>query len=89
MNCRIPDVFHVKSQHARDIAVELVRDIALRGRQCLYLDPAGAVQVSAHLLDIPGPFSLVGVYDDAATVGEITADLLEMQRTPIHGKAEP
>lgn len=88
MTCQLPDTFHVKPQHARDIAVELVKTIALRGRQCLYLDPVGTIQVAAHLLDIPGPFSLVGVYDDAATAGEITEDILAMKRDPIHGKAE-
>lgn len=89
MTCHLPDAFHVKPQHARDIAIELVRTIALRGRQCLYIDPAGAVQVAAHVLDIPDPFSLVGVYDDTATVGEIADDILAIQREPIHGKAEP
>lgn len=85
MTCRLPDPCHVKRADADDIAQEVIALIRLRGRVCLYFDASGAVQVTAHVLDVPDPFALVGVYDDEATVGQITDDILASQREPLQG----
>lgn len=88
MTCQLPDPFHVKRPEALDIAAEILEIIELKGRVCLYVDSNGVVQVSHHVLDVPDPFSLVGVYDDASTLTQIAEDIIAMQREPVHGKAE-
>lgn len=86
VSCSLPDPFHVKRCDAADLAEEIVALIAQRGRLCVYFDAGGAMSVSDHILDIPGAFSLVGVYDDGATATDIAADILAMERERVHGK---
>jgi hypothetical protein len=87
VSCALPNPFHVKRDEALDIATEIVGFIAEQGRLCVYFDSAGAMSVSRRLLDIPGDFSLVGVYDDAASATDIADDIIAMQREHVHGKA--
>lgn len=86
----IPDAFHVKRIDALDIAEAFVRMLSQTRRVVrLYLAPNGDV---GYELGADGPgidgMSLVGTYDRRATAREVLEDILAMQRTHIHGKAE-
>lgn len=85
MTWQLPDPCHVNREDAAAIAREVVALVQLRGRLCLYFDAAGVMGITGRVLDAPDPFALVGVYDDEATVVQITEDILASQREPLHG----
>lgn len=86
MTWQLPDPCHVKREDAAAIAREVFALVELWGSLHLYFDAAGAMCVSARVLDTQDPFALVGVYDhDEATLTQITEDILASQREPLHG----
>lgn len=88
MSCQLPDPFHVKRDYAEDLATEVVTLIQLIGAVVLYIDCSGTVYVSARGPVDAKAFDLVGSYTAAASVHDITEDILAMQRERIDGKAD-